>query len=147
MKPCCEHLADITSKERSPIRTDSYGITFLVSVMEGYTMEQAISFCPFCGKDISIKDTHRLEEVLSTDSEFQIRFADGTEVQVKGCVPIDFSIYHKTGGWSGSVVAFAGSEKQMKLFRPGSGIDFYEDDVLTIQNNRTGEIVYDKHKQ
>jgi hypothetical protein len=146
MKPCCDRLADIASKDGSPIRTDAYGVTFLVSGMEGYTMEQAISYCPFCGKDISIKDTHRLEDVLSADSEFQIGFADGTEAAVKGCHPIDFSIYHRTGGWTGSVVEFTGSEKQKQFFKTGSGIDFYEEDILSIRNNQNGETVYQRQE-
>jgi hypothetical protein len=107
-------------------------------------MEQAISYCPFCGTDISIKDTHRLEDVLSVDSEFQIRFDDGTELNVKDCEPIDFPIYHRIGGWNGSLVAFAGSQSAMKLFKPGSGVDFYEDDILSIRNNQTGDIVYER---
>jgi len=146
MKPCCDDLADYVCKEQSPIRIDAYGVAFLVSRMEGYAVEQTISYCPFCGMDISLKNTHRLEGVLSIDSEFQICLADGIEMEVKDCVPVDFSIYRQTGGWSGSVVTLTGSEKQMRLFKPGSGIDFYEDDILTIRNSRTGDIVYEKQK-
>jgi hypothetical protein len=144
MNPCCERLAEFTCKKETPLRTDTCGVTFLVSGMEGHTMEQVISYCPFCGKDISIKDTHRLEDVLSADSEFQIRFADGTEMVVKDCHPIDFSIYHRTGGWTGSVVEFSGSEKQIRFFKSGSGIDFHEEDILSIRNNQTGKTVYQR---
>lgn len=144
MTHCCDSLATYTGKETSPIRIDAYGVTFLVSRMAACSMEQAISYCPFCGTNISIKDTHRLEDVFSVDSEFQIHFDDGTELSVKDCESIDFSIYHKAGGWSGSVVAFTGSEKQLKLFKPGSGIDFYEDDILSIRDKRTGQNVYEK---
>jgi len=109
-------------------------------------MEQAICYCPFCGADISIKDTHRLEDVMSADSEFQICFADGTEMVVKECTPIDFSIYHKTGGWTGSVIEFTGNEKQRQLFKTGSRIDFSEEDIVSIRNTQTGETVYPKDR-
>jgi hypothetical protein len=146
MKPCCDRFAEVANKERSPIRIDAYGCAFLVSDMEGYAMEQAISYCPFCGADISIKDTHRLEDAMSADSEFQICFADGTEMVVKECTPIDFSIYHKTGGWTGSVIGFTGNEKQRQLFKTGSRIDFYEEDIVSIRNTQTGEIVYQNNR-
>jgi len=109
-------------------------------------MEQAISYCPFCGTDISVKDTHLLEDVLSADSELQIRFTDGTEMVVKGCKPIEFSIYHKIGGWTGSVIEFTGNEKQRQLFKTGSRIDFYEEDIVRIRNTQTSETVYQNNR-
>ena len=146
MKPCCDRLADFVGKELSPLRTDDYGVTFLGCCKDGYTEEQTISYCPFCGADISIKDTHRLADALSADSEFQIRFTDGIEMVVKDCNPIDFSIYHRIGGWTGSVIEFTGNEKQRQLFKTGSGIDFYEEDILSIRNNQTGETVYQREE-
>lgn len=144
MNPCCDSLADYIGKERSPIRIDDYRVTFLVSSMEGYTMERAISYCPFCGKDISIKNTHQLEDILSADSEFRIQFSDGTEIIAKDCDAIDFSIYNQTGGWNCRVVDIIGTEQQKKLFKPDSLMDFYEDDILSIRCNLEGAFLYKK---
>ena len=83
---------------------------------------------------------------MSADLEFQICFADGTEMVVKECTPIDFAIYHKSGGWTGSVIEFTGSEKQRQLFKTGSRIDFYEEDIVSIRNTQTGEIVYQNNR-
>lgn len=143
-KPCCDRLEEMFSKEPYLFRRDEYGVVFLVCRKDGYTKEQTISFCPFCGTDISIKNTHRLKNVLSAHSEFLIRFTDGTEFQLKDCAPIDFSIYHRAGGYSGTVVAFAGTKKQMRLYKAGSRIDFYENDILSIRNGKVGEAVYEK---
>lgn len=107
-------------------------------------MERVISYCPFCGKDISIKKTHQLEDILSADSEFKIHFSDGTEIIAKDCDAIDFSIYNQTGGWNCTVVDFVGTEKQMKLFKPGSQMDFYEDDIVSIRCNQQGAVLYKK---
>ena len=144
MKTCCDRLEEMFSKEPYLFRRDEYGVIFLVWRRDGYTEEQTIFYCPFCGTDISIKDTHRLKNILSAHSEFLIRFTDGTEFQLKDCIPIDFSIYHRVGGWSGSIVSFAGSEKQMRLYKAGSKIDFYENDIFSIHDPKTFESVYQK---
>lgn len=144
MKTCCDGLEEMFGKEPHLFRRDEYGVIFLVCRRDGYTEEQTISYCPFCGTDISIKNTHRLKDVLSAHSEVLIRFTDGTENYLKDCVPIDFSVYHRVGGWNGSIVAFAGSEKQMRFYKAGSKIDFYENDIFSIQNTETRESVYQK---
>ena len=143
-KPCCERLEGMLDKEPYLFRRDEYGVIFLACRKDGYTEEQTISFCPFCGTDISIKNTHRLKNVLSAHSEYFVQFTDGTEFQLKDCAPIDFSIYHRAGGYSGTVVTFAGTEKQMGLYKAGSKIDFYEDDIMSIRNKQAGEAVYEK---
>ena len=39
---------------------------------------------------------------------------------------------HKIGGWTGSVIGFNGNEKQRQLFKTGSRIDFYEEDIVSM---------------
>ncbi len=144
MNACCSRLAEIIDKNWSPIRNDDHGVTFLIRGIDACTMETVISCCPFCGTDISVKNTHRVQDVLAADCEFRIHFANGSEVVVKDCSPVDFSIYHQTGGWSGTIVDFEGTEAQINLFKPGSGIDFYEDDIVSVQRNGTCDLLYQK---
>jgi hypothetical protein len=87
--------------------------------------------------------THKLNDVLACEGVLVVRFSDGHDFEVSGCHPVDYSIYRLNGGWCGSVERYLGnSEKKNSLFRPNSGIDFYEDDIISIEEKTTGKILY-----
>ena len=93
----------------------------------------------------SYRPTHELVNVFRRAGTLIVDFSDGDQFAVTHCSPIDYSIYHRRGGWCGTVIEYLGSsEKKKRLFRPDSGIDLYEEDIVRVTDKNTGEVIWQK---
>jgi hypothetical protein len=147
MNSCCSSLDSALSEHKTPtLRKDKNGLVYLViERADLHLMEQAIRFCPFCGINIWIPETHKLENTFNTEEKLEITFLDGHILDVSRCNPIDYSIYGLKGGWCCTVEG-AYDLRSKKLFRNGSGVDIYEQDILKIAAKQDGKILYENQK-
>jgi hypothetical protein len=78
--------------------------------------------------------THRFASLLATDKVLRITFRDGDVFRLQYFSIINPTIYGYPDGWNATVVdAVHGHHPDFaRLFRPGSGIDFYESDISEI---------------
>lgn len=89
--------------------------------------------------------THILLECLKARAShiLLISFKDTEVFLVKNLSPIDPSIYGSNGQWSSEVVeVIQASTKKRNLFKPGSGLDFNEEDVQQMIDTETSELIY-----
>jgi hypothetical protein len=93
----------------------------------------------------SYRPTHELVDIFRRAGALIVDFNDGDQCAVSECSPIDYSIYHLRGGWSGTVIEyFEPSEKKKRLFPPDTGIDLYEEDIVRVTDKNTGEVLWQK---
>jgi hypothetical protein len=83
-------------------------------------------------------------DVLGRSGVLTVRFSDGAGFDVSGCWPVDSSIYHEDGRWCCTVEQYLGTDEKKKLFRPDSGVDIHEEDIASITDKITAEILYSK---
>ncbi len=89
--------------------------------------------------------THKLCDVLARNGIFVVRFTDGRDFELSDCWPVDSSIYDDTGRWCCRIEQYLGQdEKGLQLFRLGGGVDIMEDDIVSIADKITGEILFSK---
>jgi hypothetical protein len=74
----------------------------------------------------------------------RLTFHDGGEFVLTNFIEIDSSIYNEKGGRTAIIVdAVRGKHPKFhKLFLPGSGLDFLEQDVAKIEDATLGTILY-----
>lgn len=88
-------------------------------------------------------ETHKLLPILEEDRLLELFLEGGKVFLLKGFDPIDPTIYNENGGWCADVISME-SDPKNKFHRPGSGVDFYEADVLRIVDPNTGVALYEK---
>ncbi len=88
--------------------------------------------------------THKLMRILDgrNSCNFKITFRDAEAFVLKELYPVDFSIYGKTGQWSGEIVALIAPLSKLMVHKVGNGLDFIEDDVQEILDLSTGQVVF-----
>jgi hypothetical protein len=89
--------------------------------------------------------THILLEILKpkVNHTFSISFKDSDAFILKELNPIDPSIYDSKGQWTAMIVEIiCVSAKKEKLLKPGSGLDFKEEDIQEITDATTHELIY-----
>jgi hypothetical protein len=137
-------MSEALTTLNSTIHRDSFDVFYIANSLDGARGSSVLQNCPFCGTSLEIKDTHRLEGILSRNCIFEIHFIHGDIFDLSGCSPIDYSIYHERGGWSCTVDAFYSDDiHAQKFHRPGSGIDIRENDISKIIEKDSGTILYD----
>ena len=89
--------------------------------------------------------THKLLEIVEskTSHVFQVKFKDLDVFHLKCLNPIDSTVYGLNGQWSAEIVVVVRlpSAKE-KLFKPGSLLDFKEEDVREISDVTTNELIF-----
>ena len=91
------------------------------------------------------RSTHDLCDVLPRAGILIVQLTDGDTFEVSECWPIDYSIYQLRGGWCGTVEQYLGtSDKKKRLFRPRSGIDLYESDIVSVADKSDGKVLYQR---
>ncbi len=91
----------------------------------------------------SLADIRRL--LLADDARvLRIVFRDSDTFRLRNFYQLDLSIYGNHDQWSATVVeAVCGSHPDfMRLFLPGSGLDFITPDITTITDEQTGGLLY-----
>ena len=84
--------------------------------------------------------SHRFGEFFDADASrvFRVTFRDGMILRLISFSVVDPSIYGISDQWTATVVeSVAGCS-----FRPDSGLDFVESDVVEMLDERSAEIVY-----
>jgi len=89
------------------------------------------------------EQTHKLLPILELreSHELRVTFLDGRAFLLKMVCPIDSSIYNSIGGWTADVVCML-SDPKNKFHKPRSGLDFFEGDILEIQDLTSEEVIY-----
>ncbi len=91
------------------------------------------------------RQTHSLCDVLSLDGVLTVHFCDARHFELSGCWPVDSSIYHDRGRWCCTVERYVGADEEgRRLFRPGTGLDLMEDDIVSVTEKSTGDVLYQK---
>jgi hypothetical protein len=81
---------------------------------------------------------------LPSLSVLRISFQDGKVFRLRTFIQIDSSVYDRPDGWNAVIVECMApiDPWSQRLFHPGGGIDFYESDVATIVDEKTGDVLY-----
>lgn len=88
--------------------------------------------------------THRLQSVLDRQGVIEVSFRDGEIFEISDCYMIHASVYGRAGGWGATVENNQGmDENRKRFFRPGSKMDFYEEDIQTIRDKKSGTILFE----
>jgi hypothetical protein len=93
----------------------------------------------------SFRQTHDLCDVLDSEGVLTVRFSDGRDFELCDCWPVDSSVSGDRGRWCCSVEqCLSADQRDRLLFRPGTGLDVLEKDIVIVVNKTTGEILYHK---
>jgi hypothetical protein len=80
----------------------------------------------------------------SDDSVVRITFRDGDVFVLETDHEVDFETYQEDGRWLCYIVeAVSGKHPDFhRLFKPGSGLDIFEQDILEIRDEATDKLLY-----
>jgi hypothetical protein len=72
-------------------------------------------------------------------------FDDGEVLRLRSFAAVDASIYGKGNLWSAAIVRCIVCKRGWS-FRPGIGLDFSEEDVVTIKDPLTNDFLYQRDR-
>ena len=93
-------------------------------------------YCPECASIVmgTPLASHRFTSLFATDGVLRISFRHGDIFRLRDFSPVNPTIYGDADGWTATVVeAVRGHHPDFaRLYRPGSGLDFFERDIAEI---------------
>ena len=94
--------------------------------------------------EVENRHRHLFLRQAGPDQVFRVVFRDGEVFHLRQFSEIDSSIYGLPDGWCAEIVKFENprSEHHKKLLRAGSGLDFYESDIVEITDVARGVTVF-----
>ena len=93
-----------------------------------------------------LRNKASLALALRSPEVLLVHFTDGEFYCIRGCYPVDPSIYGDSGRWSATVVESVSSLRPnfARLHTIGSGLDFLESDIEKITDQASGVVTYER---
>jgi hypothetical protein len=87
---------------------------------------------------------HRFGSVFATDGVLRVTFSDGDVFRLQDFDTVDPTIYGNADQWIATIVQPVGGKRPnfARLFRPGSGLQFKESDIVEIFDEASFTILF-----